>query len=134
MNILTKLSRLFILMILLSLAANPAQAQTSTFSYQGRLTDGGTPANGTYDLQFTLWDALTSGNQIPAGSPLTLTKSGVLVTNGVFTVQLDLTAAAFPGADRFLVKVRTRGPWLSITTPLPDPRLQLHGFMGGHLL
>jgi len=29
-------------------------AQTTSFTYQGRLTDGGTAANGNYDLQFTL--------------------------------------------------------------------------------
>src|SRR5207253_7070901 len=79
-----------------------ATGQTSTFTYQGRLTDGGTPANGAYDLEFTVWDALTSGNQIPIGSPITLTKSSVSVTNGVFTVHLDFTTAAFPGADRYL--------------------------------
>jgi hypothetical protein len=36
-----------------------AQAQTTSFTYQGRLTDGGTAANGNYDLQFTLFDSLS---------------------------------------------------------------------------
>ena len=36
----------------------------SSFTYQGRLTDGGSPANGNYDLQFRLYDDLTGGNQI----------------------------------------------------------------------
>ena len=77
-------------------------AQTTTITYQGRLTDGGPPATGPYDLQFTLWDALTNGNQLPVGSPITIAKSGVSVANGIFTVQLDFTAASFPGAGRFL--------------------------------
>jgi hypothetical protein len=73
-----------------------AFAQTSTFTYQGRLTDSGTPANGTYDLQFKLYDAVTAGAL--QGSPNTVTKPSVLVTNGVFTVQLDFGPGAFPGA------------------------------------
>src|SRR5260370_27106576 len=85
------------LALLLSVAAS---GQTSTITYQGRLTDGGTPANGTYDLQFKLYDALTGGTL--QGSPSTVTRTGVNVTNGVFTVQVDFGAGAFPGADRYL--------------------------------
>src|SRR5262252_9583525 len=103
--------------------ANSASAQTGAFTYQGRLTDGGMPANGTYDLQFTLWDTLTSGNQLPDGSPLTVTKSGVQVPHGVVTVQLDCTAAAFPGADRFL-EISVKHPADSSYTTL-QPRIQL---------
>ena len=40
--------------------ASTALAQTTGFTYQGRLTDGGTPANGVYDLQFGLWDSQTA--------------------------------------------------------------------------
>ena len=69
----------------LFLSASTAFAQTSTFTYQGRLTDGGTAANGTYDFQFKLYDALTNGNL--QGSPNTVAKTGVNVTNGIFTVQ-----------------------------------------------
>ena len=36
---------LFIHLLVLAFAG--AQAQTSSFTYQGRLSDGGTPANGT---------------------------------------------------------------------------------------
>jgi hypothetical protein len=74
--------------------------QTTSFTYQGKLTDGGGPANGPYDLQFRLFDALGAGSL--QGSPNTVTKTGVQVTNGIFTVQLDFGAEAFPGADRFL--------------------------------
>src|SRR2546428_12533160 len=54
--------RLFALLLLLN--AGRVVAQTSAFTYQGRLTDGGTPANGNYDLQFTLWDSASGGSQI----------------------------------------------------------------------
>jgi hypothetical protein len=80
------------------LTTTTALGQSTGFTYQGRLTDGGTAANGNYDLQFALWDSATGGTQI--GSTVTL--STVPVSNGVFTVSLDFGAAAFPGASRFL--------------------------------
>jgi hypothetical protein len=73
-------------------------AQTSGFTYQGRLTDGGTPANGNYDLQFALFDAAGGSNQI--GQIQTI--PNVAVSAGVFTVTLDFGASAFSGANRFL--------------------------------
>lgn len=73
-------------------------AQSSSFTYQGRLTDGGAAANGNYDLQFALWDSASSGTQI--GSTLTL--NSVAVSNGVFSVSLDFGAGSFNGANRFL--------------------------------
>ena len=73
------------------------RAQTTTFTYQGRLSDGGTNANGVYDLQFALFDS--AGVQVG----VTQTLEDVQVTNGVFTVQLDFGAAAFAtGATRML--------------------------------
>jgi hypothetical protein len=75
-----------------------AQGQTTTFTYQGQLTDAGAAANGNYDLQFALFDAASGGTQI--GS--TLARASVAVSNGVFTVQLDFGVSAFPGSDRFL--------------------------------
>ena len=80
-------------------------AQGTAFTYQGRLNDGPNPADGTYHLRFTLFDALTVGNQV--GPPLT--NSPVNVSNGLFTVTLDF-GANFPGADRWLeIGVRTNG-------------------------
>ncbi len=35
----------------------------STISYQGRLTDGGNPAEGEHDMRFSLYDAVSGGNQ-----------------------------------------------------------------------
>jgi hypothetical protein len=97
-------------------------AQTTSFTYQGRFTDGGTAANGTYDMQFKLFDTATvgAGNQI--GS--TITNGAVLVSNGVFTVQLDYGAAAFSGADRYLeMGVRLAGDANPYT--VLSPRQQL---------
>ena len=90
----------------LAFTATLTQAQTSSFTYQGRFTDGGSAANGAYEMQFRLFDAPSVGNQI--GS--TITNSAVNVSNGVFTVQLDYGASAFSGADRYLeIGVRPAG-------------------------
>ena len=84
---------LFALLVLL-LSALSAQAQTSAFTYQGRLSDGVVAANGSYDMEFRLFDASTNVTQI--GSTITRSQAGgtaVTVTNGVFTVNLDYSPA-----------------------------------------
>lgn len=83
-----------------------AHAQGTSFTFQGRLTDGGVPANGLYDFQFGVRDALTAGNAV--GSTLTLNPVGV--TNGLFNVTLDFGAGVFTGAARWLeIGARTNG-------------------------
>ena len=78
----------------------------SAFTYQGKLADGGNPAGGSYDLQFTLYDAATNGNLV-AGP---ITNSAVGITNGLFTVALDFGASPFNGDARWLeIGVRTNG-------------------------
>src|SRR5207302_4141308 len=47
--------------------SSPLTTTGSGFTYQGRLKDGGSPANGQYDIVFTLFDAPSAGNQV--GSP-----------------------------------------------------------------
>lgn len=81
-----------------------AQAQTSIFTYQGRLNDGAAAGTGTYQMQFALFPGASTGAQI--GSTLTFdgtSNPAVQVTNGIFTVQLDFGSSPFTaGADRFL--------------------------------
>src|SRR5215471_9811701 len=94
-----KVSIGFALVIVLApFACGRVQAQTTSFAFQGRLTDGGSGANGNYDLQFSLFDSASGGTQI--GS--TLSRNNTPVTAGAFTVQLDFGVIAFPGAARFL--------------------------------
>ncbi|MCA1589251.1 MAG: hypothetical protein LC734_02445, partial [Acidobacteria bacterium] len=78
--------------------AASVDAQTTSFAFQGRLTDGGVPASVNYDMRFRLFDTAAAGTQV--GSTLTI--NNVLPVNGVFTVPLDFGAAAFPGADRWI--------------------------------
>lgn len=95
---------LFIVFTVVMLSCASISAQTTAFTYQGSLQNGGTPANGNYDLEFKLFDLAVAGAQ--QGS--TLQRLNVVVTNGVFTVSLDFGAGTLPGADRFLdISVRT---------------------------
>lgn len=89
------------------LVAGNAFAQSAGFTYQGRLTEQGAPANGQYDLSFKLVDAGGAAQ----GSPSVVTISDVTVRNGVFTVQLDFGSNAFSAAgDRYLeISLRRTG-------------------------
>src|SRR5438132_153676 len=89
-----KATRLWITTLVLSVAG-ATQAQTplgTAFTYQGQLKSGGSPASGSFNMVFKLFDAATIGNQI--GPTLTFDGVGgnpalVVVANGLFTVQLD---------------------------------------------
>jgi len=63
----------------------PQAATGTAFTYQGRLTDGGAPANGTYDFRFILYDAAVGGAQV---GPI-VSKDDVPVASGLFTATLD---------------------------------------------
>src|SRR6266487_2821482 len=100
----------FVIAFIMFCTAQNAYAQTTLFTYQGKLSVNGNPPTGSYDLQFTLWDAVSGGTQQPQPGPITLLRNAVNVTGGIFTVQLDFTVNAFPGADRFLeISVRPAG-------------------------
>src|SRR4051812_32887841 len=57
----------------------------TAFTYQGRLTDNGAPANGQYDLQFALYNFAAIGS--PFAGPVTV--QDVNVSNGLFTTTID---------------------------------------------
>ena len=100
-----------------------ASAQGTAFSYQGRLLASGSPANGPYDLTFTVWNAASGPTQIGA----TVTNSSVAVSDGLFTALLDFGAGVFNGASRWLeisVRPAGTGPFTTLTprqtvTPAP---------------
>jgi hypothetical protein len=86
-------------------SVSEAYAQTTEFTYQGQMTNSSTPATGVFDFEFALFDTAFGGAQI--GS--TLTRSGVSVNAGIFSVNLDF-GQAFPGGTRFLeIRVRQSG-------------------------
>lgn len=82
--------------------SDPVQANAvalgTGFSYQGRLTDGGAPANAVYDLRFVLYDDEVAGASVGA----VIEKADLSVVNGVFVTNLDFGASAFNGDSRWL--------------------------------
>lgn len=97
------------LIIVLALIAGVHQlgAQGTAFTYQGQLQDNGSPANGTYNLEFSLYNS-----QSPGGSQFgsTITTNGVFVTNGLFTVTVDFGAGIFIGTPYWMqIGVETNG-------------------------
>ena len=76
----------------------PVRALGTTFTYQGRLTDGGSPANGHYDFKFQLYDAVSGGHLVGG----TVDRDDVGISEGLFTVRLDFGADAFTGEARWL--------------------------------
>ena len=84
------------------LAIHPAAARqeplTTAFTYQGQLTENGTPANGVFDFQFRLF-ASTNTIGLPLGTVLV---NDATATNGLFTVALDFGVSPFSGPARWL--------------------------------
>jgi hypothetical protein len=84
-------------------------------TYQGRLTDAGSPANGVYDLRFDLYGSFTGGT--PIGPQID--HGDVLVAGGLFTVILDFDTLPFFAHRRWLeIGVRpgaSTGPYTILT-------------------
>ncbi len=83
----------------------PQATIDDTFTYQGRLTDNGVPANGSYNLVFKLYDSPGGSTQI--GPAITLTQT---ISEGLFTVGLNFGSNLFNGDARYLeIQVRPAG-------------------------
>jgi hypothetical protein len=96
-----------------------AVAQGTAFTYQGQLQNNGSPANGSLDLTFTLYDASSGG--VAVAEPVT--NSAIAVTNGIFSTLVDFGPDVFTGASNWLaIAVRTNDT--GSFTPLA-PRQQL---------
>jgi hypothetical protein len=80
-----------------SLKANRTPLGTA-FTYQGQLSDSGTPATGPCDFHFSLYDAASDGTQV--GS--TLTQTGIELSDGRFSAVLDFGVGIFTGDARWL--------------------------------
>lgn len=104
---------LLLSLVVLTVAHARAYGQGPAFTYQGRLSAGGAPANGSYDLRFAIYDAVTNGVQ-QGGA---LTNASTAVSNGLFTVTLNF-GNPFTGADRWLdISVRTNGGAFAVLSP-----------------
>jgi len=114
----------FVLLLIFSHALSAVFAQGTAFTYQGQLQNNGSPANGGYDLQFTLY-ATNCGGAAIAGP---VTSFAVLVSNGLFTTTVDFGPGIFIGATNWLdiaVESNGVGPFTELTsrqqlTPVPN--------------
>ncbi len=93
---------------LASLFAPSAQDTTaSSFTYRGVLTDSGSPANGSYDFEFSIYADSTGAPSKGVAPAITRTAA---VTNGVFTISLDFGADTIAADLRYLeIKARSSG-------------------------
>jgi hypothetical protein len=92
--------------VLVFFTAGPLFAQGTAFTYQGRLNDGAAPANGSYDLTFSLFNTNATGS--PLAGPVT--NSTVTASNGLFTVMIDFGSTVWSGQSNWLeIAVRTNG-------------------------
>ena len=79
----------------------------TAFTYQGRLETGSVPATGPHDFQFRLYDDLLAANQTAGTGVVSRT---AVVTNGLFSVDIDFGPTPFDGNARFLeVRVKPAG-------------------------
>jgi hypothetical protein len=75
----------------------------TAFTYQGRLQEGGQPAQGIYDIRFTLYDSESGGVQLKE-----VIKENVDVAGGIFSVLLDFGNEAFSNGEARYLEVAVR--------------------------
>jgi hypothetical protein len=71
----------------------------TAFSYQGRLSDGGSPANGVYDIRFDMYDAATGGTWIGGSSVYV---DNIAVVDGLVSAEIDRGYLTFSDEARWL--------------------------------
>jgi hypothetical protein len=84
-----------------------ALACAQPFTYQGLLKQSGTPANGTYQMTFRLYNVASGGTALGTVGPI-----NVSVANGLFTVELNFPASVWDGGLRYL-EIQVGGTTLS---------------------
>lgn len=105
-----------ILLIIVHCSPITALAQTTEFTYQGKLNVSGSAASTPHDFEFRLCSSDTGDCTLtPANGGVLIdsdnTHSNVTVTGGIFSVKLNFTATnAFDGSNRWLdIRVKPNG-------------------------
>src|SRR6266446_5306869 len=107
--------------------AQPTAQTTTTFTYQGKLTDNGSPATGFYDMKFRLYDKNGINGDYGVQKGAEFDTNGVLLANGLFTVKLDFGSTPFTGQQLWLeidAAKQNTGAYVTLTprtevTPAP---------------
>ncbi len=97
-------------------AANAQIAVDTSWTYQGKLTNGGTPATGSYDLRFSLF--LDDQGTIPTGPVLDAFATSV--NAGLFTTVLDFGAQFTGYKNWLLIEVSPAGAGTYTALPLQE--------------
>ena len=103
--------------IWLGIGVAPAAAFGQTaITYQGHLKQSGSPANGSFNMTFKLYDALAGGTQ--QGPTLTFDGVGgnpaaVAVASGLFTVSLDFGVAPYTANAARWLEIAVSGTTLT---------------------
>jgi len=106
--------KLAILVLALGLMLWPVEVSEAAemgtaFTYQGRLIDANSAAEGLYDFQFKLFDDANTITGTQLGSPIDINELDVI--DGYFTVELDFGSDVFDGDARWLeIGVRSYDP------------------------
>src|SRR5450432_4499814 len=89
-----------------ALILGAGSTQAASFSYHGSLQDSGKPAEGSFDIELTLYSAPSGGSVI--GGPLIM--HNVPVHGGSFSTEADFGPLAKSFSQAYVeVKVRTAG-------------------------
>ena len=112
----------FITLVLIIFTYNNVNAVVdTTFTYQGELTDGGSPAQGTYDIVIQAYNnAAGTGNALAESE-----HTAIEVNAGLFTIEaVNLGSTIFDGLDSWLLIMvkKPADPSYTILTPLQKMR------------
>jgi hypothetical protein len=99
--------------------ASRADAVGSGITYQGQLTDAGTPVSGPYDFQFALFTGAQGGSAVD-----TIAVDDLAISGGLVNASLDFTDVPYNGQALWIeVRVRAGASTGSYTTLAPRQSL-----------
>ncbi len=118
------MKKYIILMTLLSLGLLSTNSNAalvgSAFNYQGELINNGSPANGDYDIEVTLFKVATGGP--PKGN---VSISAVPVVNGLFNIELDFGDMVYIENDQWYLEIQVKATG-DLTYETLSPRNKLN--------
>lgn len=108
------------LAFVLAVCAGPARAQSPGFEFTGGLADGENPANGDFEMTFTLFNAETGGEAVT-----TVPFDSVTVVDGLYDVTLPIPAPSINFTSSWIeVAARPEGSADPFTVLTPRLRLK----------
>jgi hypothetical protein len=108
-------STLILIALSLYVGANWAVAFDTAITYQGQLLNSGSPANGTYNMIFKLFN-----NSTGAGTPAaTVPVNSVLVSDGLFTVPIPFDPSLFTAGAAYWLQIQVEPSGGSFSTLSP---------------